>query len=143
MKGCSLYPAPCSQAGMKSSGKALKGKCLSNVRPEVALPSPQLISGCPDSQFYFRNKRLSALFTLQPDSRSALRLCSPVRRRLDVGVGDGGAPGVPSRLAGSGSTQGLRGKQATGGQSCGSSSTLLWAQDTRVHSCSSGCHAQW
>lgn len=40
MRGCSLCPAPYSQAGVKSSGKALKGKCLYNVGPEVALPSP-------------------------------------------------------------------------------------------------------
>ena len=110
---------------MKSSGKALKGKCLYNVGPEVALPSPQLISGCPDSQLYFGNKHLSALFTLRPNSRSALRLCSPVRRRLDTRVRGGKTPGVPSRSAGSagsGSARGLRGKQAASGQTCGSSS---------------------
>lgn len=120
--GGSLCPAPYSQASVKSSGKALKGKCLSNVGPEAALPSPQLISSCPDSQFYFRNKRLSALFTLQPDSRSPLRLCSPVRRRLDFEVRDGKAPGVQGRSAGSGSSHGPREKQGAGGQTCGSSS---------------------
>ena len=125
MRGCSLCPAPYSQACVKSSGKALKGKCLYNVGPEVALPSPQLISGCPDSQLYFGNKRLSALFTLQPNSRSALRLCSPLRRCQDTRVREGKTPGVPSSLAGwagSGSARGLRGKQAAGGQTCGSSS---------------------
>lgn len=118
--GGSLCPAPYSQASVKSSGKALKGKCLSSVGPEVALPSPQLISSCPDSQFYFRNKCLSALFTLQPDSRSPLHLCSPVRRCLDFEVRDGKAPGVPGRSAGSGSSQGPRGKQGASVQTCGS-----------------------
>lgn len=75
--GCSLCPAPYSQAGVKSSGKALKGKCFSDGGPEIALPSPTLISSCLASQLYFRNKHLLALFTLQPDSRSALRLCFP------------------------------------------------------------------
>ena len=70
-------PAPYSQAGVKSSGKALKGKCFSDVGPEIALPSPKLISSCLASQFCFRNKHLLALFALQPDSRSALRLCLP------------------------------------------------------------------
>lgn len=69
-------PASYSQAGVKSSGKALKGKCFSDVGPEIALPFPKLITSCLDSQFYFRNKRLLAPFTFQHDSRSPPCLCS-------------------------------------------------------------------
>lgn len=39
-------PASHSQAGVKSSGKALKGKCFSDVGPEIALPFPKLITSC-------------------------------------------------------------------------------------------------
>lgn len=94
-RGCPRGPGLHSQAGVKSSGKALKGKCFSDVGPEIALPFPKLISSCLDRRFYFRNKRLLVLFTFQQDSRSALCLCSS--KELSSGRGPRGPRQVSSR----------------------------------------------
>lgn len=94
-RGCPRGPGLHSQAGVKSSGKALKGKCFSDVGPEIALPFPKLITSCLDRQFYFRNKRLLVPFTFQHDSRSALCLCSS--KELSSGRGPRGPRQVSSR----------------------------------------------
>lgn len=99
-----------SQAGVKSSGKALKGKCFSDVGPEIALPLPHLITSCRDRQFYFRNKRLLAPFTFQLDSRSAPCLCSSELTSEHWGLGCKSLRG-PRRVT----CLGASGRQAAGG----------------------------
>lgn len=82
-------PASYSQAGVKSSGQALKGKCFSDVWPEIALPFPKLITSCLDSQFYFRNKCLLVPFTFNTTQGQPFTSVPQKGQHLATGALDG------------------------------------------------------
>lgn len=83
----SSAPASYSQASVESSGKALKGKWLSDVGPEIALSFTTLITSCLDSQFYFRNERLLLQFTFSMTQGQPFASASQKTWHLDEGPG--------------------------------------------------------
>lgn len=80
-------PAPYSRASVESSGKALRGKCLSDVGPEITLCFTTLITSCLDSQFCFRNERLLLPFTFSTTQGQPFASASQKTWRLDEGPG--------------------------------------------------------
>lgn len=92
-RGAALpVPAPRGQGGVRSSGKALKGKCFSDVGPEIALPAPRLISGCLDSSILEINVP-SCSSPSCPTQGQPFASASQKRWCLDPGAGAGEAPG--------------------------------------------------
>lgn len=122
-------PASYSQASVESSGNALKGKCLSDVGPGIALSFPTLITSCLDSQFCFRNERLLLQFTFSMTQGQPFASASQKTWRLDEGPGmekvQGSLEGQPAQAP----AWGREGERSGGGRTF---APLLWVQSIRM-----------